>query len=330
MLRDKFNSRPRRSLRNRDDDLRDLGFGSRVSTETKTRLLNRDGSFNVNRTGLSFLQSLNLYHSLLTMSWGRFHGVLIGAYVVLNAVFACAFLACGEGALTGLAGQDIWTRGLDAFFFSVQTFTTVGYGAVSPANQMANIVATLEAYVGLVGFAFATGLLFARFSRPSAKILYSQVAVMAPYRNRTAFMFRIANQRQSQLIEVEATLIYTRLTGEGENVHREYHQLPLERSKVVFFPLHWTIVHAVDEKSPLFNITERDFQESQSEFLVLLTAVDETFSQTVHSRSSYHHDEIIWNARFADPFNAHEDQRIEVDLRMLHEVVRQHGESVGG
>lgn len=325
MLRDKLNVRTRRSHRNRDDDLRDLGFGSRVSTETRKRLLNRDGSFNVDRTGLSFLQSLNFYHSLLTMSWWRFHGVLIGTYVILNAVFAGAFLACGEDALTGLAGQGLWTRALDAFFFSVQTFTTVGYGSVSPANLSANTVATLEAYVGLVGFAFATGLLFARFSRPSAKILYSQVAVMAPYRERKAFMFRIANQRRSQLIEVEATLIYTHLTGEGENVRREYHQLPLERNKVVFFPLHWTIVHAIDEDSPLYDVTEKDFRDSQSEFLVLLTAVDETFSQTVHSRSSYHHDEIIWDARFADPFKSHENQRIEVDLRMLHEVVRADG-----
>ena len=193
---------------------------------------------------------------------------------------------------------------------------------ISPTNLAANIVATFDAFIGLFSFALATGLLFARFSRPTAKILYSKQAVMAAYQDITAFMFRIANQRRSQLIELELKLIFTRVVRNGENVRREYHQLRLERSNVTFFPLHWTILHPINEESPLFNMSEEELRESQAEILILLTGIDDTFSQTVHSRSSYFHDEIIWNARFKDPFSHNADGSIQVDLKKMHEIRR--------
>lgn len=305
--------------RNGKEDLRDLGFGTRVSDESRERLLNRDGSFNVERTGLSFFQSLNLYHSLLTMSWTWFYLTLLLGYIGINALFAGAFMLCGPEGLSGFEGAEVAERWLSAFFFSVQTFTTVGYGTISPANVQANILAAFDAFVGLVGFALATGLLFARFSRPTAKILHSRHGLIAPYRDISAFMFRIVNQRKSQLIEVEVQVIYTRLVERKGERRREYHQLRLERERVAFFPLHWTVVHPIDEESPLWGITEEEFHATMSEFLVLLSATDDTFSQVVYSRSSYRHDEVIWNARFADPFRMREDGTIGVDLNRMHE-----------
>ena len=313
------NGRSRRGERVREEDLRDLGFGSRVSEESSERLLNRDGTFNVERAGLSFFQSINLYHSLLTMSWNRFYLTLLLSYIVVNGIFALAFVSCGPDALTGFQDAMISQRFLTAFFFSVQTFTTVGYGAVSPASVSANVVAALDAFVGLVGFALATGLLFARFSRPTAKIMYSKHGLIAPYRDMNAFMFRIANQRKSQLIEVAVTLLYTRMVVKNGERRREYFQLNLERNTVVFFPLHWTIVHPIDEQSPLYNMTEEEFRASNSEFLILLSATDDIFSQVVNSRSSYRHDEVIWNARFADPFQMKDNGTIRVDLNRMHE-----------
>ncbi len=306
--------------RGENPDLSDLGFGSRVSRKNRERLLNRDGSFNVERTGLSFLESINAYHILLTMRWVRFYGVLLGGYIVINLIFAILFMLCGEEGLSGFAGLDVGERFLHAFFFSVQTFTTVGYGATHPTNLSADIVATLSAFVGLLSFALATGLLFARFSRPTADIIYSNHGVIAPYRGETGFMFRIANRRRSQLLNVEVVLIFTRMIGEGEERRRQYDTVRLERSHVSFFPLHWTIVHPIDKDSPLHGMGEEEFHASLSEFLILLEATDDTFAQTVHSRSSYRHDEILWETKFADPFTQMEDGSVVVDLERMHMV----------
>ena len=301
-------------------DLSDLGFGSHVSKKNRERLLNRDGSFNVERTGLSFLESLNTYHLLLTMSWARFYLVLLAGYIAINLIFALLFLLCGDNALSGFASLDIGERFLHAFFFSVQTFTTVGYGATHPTNVSADVVVTFNAFIGLLSFALATGLLFARFSRPTADIIYSEHGVIAPYRGGTGFMFRIANRRRSQLLNVDVVLLYTRMTGEGEDRRRQYDTLVLERDHVSFLPLHWTIVHPIDEDSPLHGMTEEEFHASLSEFLILLEATDDTFAQTVYSRSSYRHDEVLWEAKFADPFTQIGSGSMVVDLRKMHDV----------
>jgi inward rectifier potassium channel len=164
-------------------------------------------------------------------------------------------------------------------------------------------------------------MIFARFSRPTAKILFSNSAIMAPYRGITAFEFRIANARKNQLIELEAKVLFSRTEDPQSKAGRQFHELSLERRKVAFFPLSWTIVHPIDEHSPLYGLTEEDFRLGQAEFLVLLTGIDETFSQTVHARSSYRAEEVVWNAKFANIFNRPQgNDGLGIDVSRLHDI----------
>jgi inward rectifier potassium channel len=305
------------------DENRDLGFGSVVSQQSKRRLLNRDGSFNVVRDGLPWWASLSLYHALLRLSWPRFLGLLGVAYVALNTLFAAAYLLCGPGALRGPTPVPVEGRFLQAFFFSVETFGTIGYGNIYPVGVPPNTVVTLESFVGLTCLALATGIIFARFARPTARIMFSRQAVIAPYRGGAAFEFRIMNQLSSQLVEVGAQVILSWIEIRDGQPFRNYYALPLERTKVSFFPLAWTVVHPIDEASPLRGVTPETLARQQSEFIVLLTGFDEMFSQTVHARSSYRFEEIVWGARFANVFN-HDDPRqvLSVDASRLHEIER--------
>jgi inward rectifier potassium channel len=304
-----------------EEELRDLGFGSVVSRESRQRLLNRDGSFNVSRQGLSFWTSLSPYQAMLTMSWTKFFSIVGTAYLAVNALFACAFLLCGPDSIVDTANVHTQHGFLRAFFFSVQTFATIGYGHIAPSGIAANLVVTFESLVGLMGFALATGMVFSRFSRPSASVLYSKSAVIAPYRGITAFEFRVINQRKSQLIELQAKIVMARFENINGDMQRRFYVLPLERSQVAFFPLSWTIVHPIDENSPLRGSTHADLISSGAEFLVLLTGIDETFSQTVHSRSSYTAEEIVWGARFGNLFARTADaQTLRVEIERFHAI----------
>jgi inward rectifier potassium channel len=300
----------------------DLGFGSVVARELRRRLLNRNGTFNVRREGLTLLQSLSAYHYFLTITWSRFLAYVIGAYLGANALFAVAYVGCGDDALTGFLKMGAGERFATAFFFSVHTLATIGYGSISPTNLLSNIVVVVESLIGLLGFALVAGIVFARFARPVAQVVFSDRAIVAPYRGITAFMFRIVYQRSNELVQLEAKVMLAR-RKRGTESDREFIQLKLERETVVFFPLTWTIVHPIDEKSPLYGMTERDLLGCDSEFLILLNAFDETFSQTVHTRSSYRGDEVVWGARFKSIFNPpREDGTLSVDIRKLHDVER--------
>ncbi|HEX2836402.1 MAG TPA: ion channel [Thermoanaerobaculia bacterium] len=306
------------------EDVSDLGFGSVVARESRKRLLNRDGTFNVRREGLRFWESLSAYHYLLTISWPKFFGFIVGAYLAANAVFAVVYVSLGDGALAGVHANQIAGRFTEAFFFSVHTLATIGYGTIAPANLMANIVVTVETLIGLVGVAVMAGISFARFSRPVANILFSRNAVIAPYRGGRAFMFRIVNRRSNQLVDLEAKVLLSRRKRDGvTTADREFITLPLERESVVFFPLAWTIVHPIDDQSPLAQWTGEDLVECDAEFLILLNGFDETFSQTVHTRSSYKAAEIVWGARFTSMFKpAREDGIVSVDIHKLHDYER--------
>lgn len=299
---------------------RDLGFGAKVASESRQRLLNRDGTFNVEREGLTPFASLSLYHFLLTVSWPRFLAFVSAGFLLVNALFAAAYTALGPGALGGVTATSVGERFVKGFFFSIQTLATIGYGAVHPASMAANLVVTIEVLVGLMGLALATGLVFARFSRPTAKILFSDSALIAPYHGGTAFMFRIVNGRSNQLIEVTAQVSLSRRRAG----RREFDQLPLERDRVTFFPLSWTVVHPITPESPLWGMTEEELLAADAEFFILLKGLDETFSQEVHARSSYKAEELVWGARFVNVFHLdREDGRLGIDITRISEIERE-------
>jgi inward rectifier potassium channel len=297
----------------------DLGFGSVVTRESRKRFLNRNGSFNVRREGYRPWESLSAYHYLITMSWPKFLWLTVAAYLVVNSIFAFLYVSCGPGTLkdtTGTMTNDFAA----AFFFSVQTLATIGYGGIVPATVAANVIVTIEALAGLLGFALVAGIVFARFARPTAQILFSRNALVAPYRGGTALMFRIINQRRNEMVELDAKVMLARRKKGGAITDREFIPLELERDHVVFFPLSWTIVHPIDDASPLRHETETTLKACDVEILILLNGFDETFSQTVHTRSSYKQDEIVWGARFVNMFNPpRNDGDLSVDVRRLSE-----------
>jgi inward rectifier potassium channel len=248
-------------------------------------------------------------------------GFMTISYVTINALFALAFLLCGPDALQSavgsFAGQPFWR----AFFFSVYTFATIGYGNIIPVGVAANSLVAIEALLYIIGIALATGVIFSRFSRPSTKIVYSRNAVVAPYRDKRALEFRIANGRSSQLIEVQIQVILTKLEQSNGATVRKFYELDLERHRVVFFALSWTVVHPIDPSSPMWGLTKKDLLDADAEVLILLTATDETLSQIVHSRSSYKADEIVWGAKFSNMFMRTEAAGIiGMNLDRIHDI----------
>jgi inward rectifier potassium channel len=295
----------------------DLGLGGRMSERSRARLLNHDGTFNVRRNNLGPLHPFNAYNTLLRLTFPRLIALLCVAYAVTNVFFAALYWLCGPGTLTG-AGEAPLARFEDSLFFSVQTLATIGYGRLVPATRAANVLVAAEALVGLLGFAIVSGLLFARFTRPTAKISFSDKALIAPYYGGWALMFRLINLRNHDLTDVRAVVSYARWeTSDGER-SREFDQLTLERDSVIFMPLHWVIVHPIDAKSPMRGMTEALFAGSVPEIVCLITADDETFAQTVHARTSYDAGDVVWGARFADMYVA-DEAHIAIDWNRLHE-----------
>ncbi|MEZ5330924.1 MAG: ion channel [Thermoanaerobaculia bacterium] len=297
---------------------RDLGFGSVVAGRARRRLLNPDGSFNVVRRGLGWRGTLSLYYRVLGLGWPRFLLLLAALYVLVNALFALAYLACGPGALAGMTPWQ--SRFVQCFYFSVQTFSTVGYGTLVPASTAAHAVMTVESVVDLLAVALITGLVFARFARPQADLVFSSRAVIAPYRGIHALMFRVANRRPNQIVNLRAKVIFAARALESPD-RRLFHELTLERDRVTFFPLSWTVVHPIDADSPLDGWTAEMLTASDAEILILLTGFDETFSQTVHTRSSYKAHEILWGHRFAPLLeDTGPEAPLAIDVRRIHDV----------
>lgn len=311
---------PEKKVYNPNDN-RDLGFGSILAQESRQRFLNRDGSFNVRRVGMPKYSFVNVYHLLLTMTWARFLLLVASLYFVQNVTFAVLYLLCGPDALVDATGTPTEDKFWRAFFFSVHTFATIGYGTIQPVGYAANFLVTIESYVSMLAQALVTGVVFARFARPTARIVFSENAVIAPYQDITAFMFRIVNARSNQLIQVKAQVIFSRFVEENGKKVRRFDQLTLERPLVTFFSLSWTIVHPIDEQSPLYGCTAEDLHRSDAEFLILLSASDETFAQTVHARSSYKTDEILWNVKFSDIYVRDQEMKVTtIDVRKLSKV----------
>ncbi len=300
----------------------DLGFGAVVARESRRRLLNVDGSFNVAREGLGPLERLAPYHSALVMPWPRFLAYLAAGYLGVNLLFALAYLLCGPGALSDANHTMDGSAFLRAFFFSVETFATIGYGAVAPVGPAANTVVTAESLVGILSVALVTGLVFARFSRPTARVRFSRPAVLAPYgEGGTAFMFRLVNERRTELVQLEIRVLFARFIDQGGRRVRRFDELALERQRIVFFPLAWTIVHPITPDSPIAGLDAAALNALEAEFLVLLSGIDETNAQLVYARTSYRPDEIVAGVKFANLFNpTRPNGTLSIDISRLDEV----------
>ncbi|MDF5722623.1 MAG: ion channel [Rhizonema sp. PD37] len=280
-------------------------------------IMNRDGGFNVVRKGVPNFHWADLYHLILNMSWTKFFALIGSGYVAINALFAMAYLAGGDAIENARHGNF-----LDAFFFSVQTMATVGYGSLYPKTYYANTLVTVEALLGMLGVAMATGLMFARFSIPKARVQFSRVAVITSYNGVPNLMFRVANERENWIVaaQISVTLVSSEITKEGE-VMRRFYDLPLIRSQSPLFALTWTVMHPIDENSPLYAITPEKMFEDNMEILVTFTGLDETVGQTIHARHSFVSGEILRNMRFVDILSRTPDGRRSIDFSRFHDVM---------
>jgi len=300
-------------FKNRPEDLKEFGFGTKVY-ETNQRLVTKTGRSNVRRKGLSFLEELSFYHSLITMPWWKFNLLVAGAYLSVNLLFAVLYYYIDIANINGMVAANNFERFMEAFFFSTQSLTTVGYGRLNPVGIVDSTIAAFESMMGLLGFALATGLLYGRFSRPVVKMLYSNVGVIAPYRDMHGFMIRLANKRKNDLIEVEAQMIYSWVTNENGKESRHFQDLTLELKRITVLSSTWTLVHPIDDNSPMKDLTPKDLEARNVEVVINIKAFDESFSQTVYTRTSYKYNEIVSNVKFISAISPLPDGSILVEL----------------
>ncbi len=283
------------------------------------RVINKDGTFNVRRRGANW-HDFHPYLHLINMGWTPFFSLVFLGYLVVNTLFAVAYYALGPGHLTGADSPTEVGRFLNDFFFSAHTLSTVGYGSISPKSLGSNIVASIESLVGVLGFAVATGLLFGRVSRPSAKIGFSETMLITSYQDIQSLQFRVVNRRRNDLMEIQARVMIMTVEDKDGQPTRRYTQLKLEREQVLFMPLTWTIVHPIDGESPMAGLTPKDLERLQAEVMILIKAYDDTFSQTVLARYSYRYDEISWNHRFAPAFSVDAEGDLVLELQKVGEI----------
>ena len=298
----------------------DPGLTTKYTGSLK-RAIDENGDFNVRRTG-GTLRDKHPYLFLISTSWTNFTALVIAVFTLTNLLFAWLYMAIGISHLKGAEAPSWGAEFLNAFFFSTHTLTTVGYGNIYPAGPLANAVSAAEALIGLLGFAVVTGLMFGRFSRPSARMGFSDRMLVTPYEDGQSLQFRVVNRRSNNILEVSARLLLMTAESKNDRLQREFKQLDLERDSVLFLPLTWTIVHPVTQASPLYGKSAEDLRRLQAEVIVLLKGFDETFGQTVHTRHSYRHDEIVWGARFLPAFDVEESGDLKLQVERVSDFER--------
>lgn len=283
-------------------------------------MMNADGSYNIVRKG--GIRGVNdFYKFLIEVSWTTFIVILFSAFLLINVLFAGIYYWIGIEQLQGF-NQNALSAFEDAFFFSSQTFTTVGYGALAPTGFAASAVATLESFLGLSSFAIATGLLWGRFSKPSSKILFSRNILLTPFDNGTAVMFKMVNRRSNVLLNTSVNCTFSIDKGSGAaSYEKEYSKMELEIDRVKFFPLTWTLVHRVTAESPFHGRTLEELKERHAEVVILVEAFDETYSQSIFQRHSYGGDQWLENVKFDRTFEANENGEIVLYIDRIDRVV---------
>jgi hypothetical protein len=283
------------------------GFGSNANSYGG-RFVNKNGTPNIEKRGLHLLRRISWYHTMIEMPNWKFMFILFAFYIIINFIFALAYYAIGIEHLDGIAqSQNVLNQFGQAYFFSAQTFTTVGYGHISPTGFLTSALSAAEALIGLLSFAIATGLFFGRFSKPTAFIKFSNNALISPYGESTGLMIRLVPFKNTNLTDAKAKMTLGMIVEENGVVTNNFYSLDLELERINALTLSWTLVHPITESSPLYNFTEEDFKKTHGEILVFITTFDDMFSNTVAARTSYTFNEIIYGAKFKTMYNRSTD-----------------------
>jgi inward rectifier potassium channel len=295
---------------------KDIGFGSKAVGPGQ-RMMFPDGSFNVKRVNTIF----DLYHHLVLCRWELFMTYVTIFYIVSNALFAILYNCIGIHHLSGIEDLGILENLTATFFFSIQTFTTVGYGHIHPVGFWANSLSSFVALTGVLSVSVISGILFGRFTRRSDHIVFSKNSVITDFNDKKAFMFRIANIKKTELIALKAKVVFSRFEMIHGERKRGYHNINLERDTLMLFPLNWTIVHTIDEKSPLYGITEEEMLHTNAEFIVLIAGHDDTSKETVYARYSYIAEDLVWDKKFIPAFTMTDKGNVVFDINDIDKLV---------
>jgi inward rectifier potassium channel len=300
---------------NRNKNNVDIGL-DHGAQEGRQRTVNLDGSYNIKKVTGDRID-FDLYHWLITTSWKKYWLAVFLFYGSVNFIFAVFFYFAGTQNIAGISQTDGISDFMQCFFFSNQTFTTVGYGGMHPTGLFTSWLASMEAFIGLMSFALATGTLYGRFSKPRPNMKFSPNMIVAPVGELTGLQFMLANQRASNIMDLEATVNFSWVDDNNGDSVRRFKALNLELSKIAMFPLSWTINHIIDEQSPLYGMSEADMKEKEIEIFVSLRGFDETYAQTIYIRMSYTWKDLIYGAKFQKPFYVGPDGRMVMDLRKV-------------
>ncbi len=301
----------------------DTGFGTNVN-DYGGRFINRDGSFNLRKEGIPLMSRYDIYHIMLNMPRWKFIVIIFIFYFIANLFFTFIYWIVGADQLQGMIANAPWAKFKELFFFSTETFTTVGYGRVNPVGDGANIVASIEAVSGFLSFAIATGLIYGRFAKPKSYLIFSDHALISPYQDKTALMFRFASYKENHaLTDVEIKLtIGLQLRENGGDPMYKFYSLELERSRVDNLPMNWTVVHPIDDKSPLLGFSHEDMKVADVEVYVLVRGFDDVFSTIVQQRTSYVFDEIVFDRKFVPMYRESEDGKTTIlELHKLNQHI---------
>lgn len=299
----------------------DTGFGVQAN-RLGGRFINKDGSFNLRKDGWPFWKRLSIYSYLMDLSPLKFSAIIVLFYIVMNLLFTGLYLIAGHEQLQGFAENSEWGKIKETFFFSTETFTTVGYGRVNPIGLAAHIIAAMESLSGWLSFALVTGLIYGRFTRPKAYLAFSDHALISPYKGGLGLMFRLVPYKTNHhLTDARVVVNIAFMEMEDDKPEFKFYQLNLERSRIDMLNMNWTVVHPIDEESPLLNFNEEDTHRSDLEVYVQVTGFDHIFSNMVIQRTSYTYKEIIWGAKFKPMYHESADGNITIlELDKLNEI----------
>jgi inward rectifier potassium channel len=285
----------------------DTGFGIQAN-RLGGRFVNKDGSFNLKKEGLPLWKQLSIYSYLMDLSRLNFFGIILLFFIVINLVFTGLYVLAGISELQGYLAATEWGKIKEIFFFSTETFTTVGYGRINPTGIGAHVIAAIESLSGWLSFALVTGLIYGRFTRPKAYLAFSEHALISPYKGGLGLMFRMVPYKiNHHLTDARVVVNIAFMETEDNKPEYKFYQLNLERSRIDMLNMNWTVVHPIDDESPLLNFNEEDMHRSDLELYVQVTGFDHIFSNMVMQRTSYTYKEIVWGAKFKPMYHESAD-----------------------